>query len=218
VNGGNSALASVTRNAPQEKLSAADRLRATALNQRLIGDTEAVDSAMQRLAISETNNTNSAQYLAPKSVDSVLGGGEGGGPGGGVIVRGPSLRVIRSHRLSQNTSSPAPEKLSYNDPKGIVSVVAAPAPAVADAQRSVQSSQSSSGAAANESGATDGTQSAPGTSLSTEPKPFELAFSSWNVYLKFNDSVVTDIFVGQLQSTIQCMTCNHRLVVALGSF
>jgi hypothetical protein len=33
---------------------------------------------------------------------------------------------------------------------------------------------------------------------------------SWNNYLKKNDSIITDIFGGQLQSTIECLTCHHR--------
>ena len=33
---------------------------------------------------------------------------------------------------------------------------------------------------------------------------------AWMKYLKLNDSVVTDIFAGQLQSTIECLTCRHR--------
>lgn len=35
---------------------------------------------------------------------------------------------------------------------------------------------------------------------------------AWGKYLKLNDSVITDIFAGQLQSTIECSTCHHRLV------
>eukprot|EP01032_Pedospumella_encystans_P029593 gene29593-33414_t len=33
---------------------------------------------------------------------------------------------------------------------------------------------------------------------------------AWSKYLKLNDSVITDLFAGQLQSTIECMTCHHR--------
>lgn len=33
---------------------------------------------------------------------------------------------------------------------------------------------------------------------------------SWNNHMKKNDSVITDIFGGQLQSTIECLTCHHR--------
>lgn len=33
---------------------------------------------------------------------------------------------------------------------------------------------------------------------------------AWNSYLTLNDSVVTDIFAGQLQSTIECLTCRNR--------
>jgi hypothetical protein len=33
---------------------------------------------------------------------------------------------------------------------------------------------------------------------------------SWNNYLKKNDSIITDVFGGQLQSTIECLTCHHR--------
>jgi hypothetical protein len=33
---------------------------------------------------------------------------------------------------------------------------------------------------------------------------------AWDKYLKLNDSIVTDIFAGQLQSTIECLTCHHR--------
>lgn len=33
---------------------------------------------------------------------------------------------------------------------------------------------------------------------------------AWLSYLDLNDSVVTDIFAGQLQSTIECLTCKNR--------
>jgi ubiquitin carboxyl-terminal hydrolase 2/21 len=33
---------------------------------------------------------------------------------------------------------------------------------------------------------------------------------AWNSYLTLNDSVVTDIFAGQLQSTIECLTCRNK--------
>lgn len=40
---------------------------------------------------------------------------------------------------------------------------------------------------------------------------------AWGKYLKLNDSVITDIFAGQLQSTIECSTCHHRLYTISGS-
>lgn len=33
---------------------------------------------------------------------------------------------------------------------------------------------------------------------------------AWDAYMRFNDSVVADIFAGQLQSTVTCLTCKHR--------
>ena len=36
------------------------------------------------------------------------------------------------------------------------------------------------------------------------------ALLAWSKYLKLNDSVITDLFAGQLQSTIECATCHHR--------
>ena len=36
------------------------------------------------------------------------------------------------------------------------------------------------------------------------------AEKAWLGYLKMNESVVTDIFAGQLQSTIECLTCRSR--------
>jgi hypothetical protein len=38
----------------------------------------------------------------------------------------------------------------------------------------------------------------------------EEAMNAWDRYLKFNDSIITDIFGGLLQSTVQCLTCQHR--------
>jgi ubiquitin C-terminal hydrolase len=38
----------------------------------------------------------------------------------------------------------------------------------------------------------------------------EEATKAWDRYLKFNDSIITDIFGGLLQSTVQCLTCQHR--------
>jgi ubiquitin C-terminal hydrolase len=39
---------------------------------------------------------------------------------------------------------------------------------------------------------------------------FEASTSSWKTYLKFNDSIITDIFAGQLQSTVECLTCHEK--------
>jgi hypothetical protein len=36
------------------------------------------------------------------------------------------------------------------------------------------------------------------------------ALQSWDRYLKLNDSVITDIFGGLLQSTVQCSHCHHK--------
>lgn len=36
------------------------------------------------------------------------------------------------------------------------------------------------------------------------------AARGWQSYLKFNNSVITDIFAGQLQSTIECLTCRTK--------
>lgn len=33
---------------------------------------------------------------------------------------------------------------------------------------------------------------------------------AWTAYLAKNDSIITDIFGGQLQSSIECLTCHHR--------
>jgi uncharacterized UBP type Zn finger protein len=38
----------------------------------------------------------------------------------------------------------------------------------------------------------------------------EMANDAWQQYLDFNDSIVTDIFAGQLQSTIECLTCTNK--------
>ncbi len=38
----------------------------------------------------------------------------------------------------------------------------------------------------------------------------EAATKAWNSYLNHNDSIITDLFAGQLQSTIECLHCHHR--------
>ena len=51
------------------------------------------------------------------------------------------------------------------------------------------------------------------TTNATEEQPQDLlsvAKQSWTTYLKYNDSVITDIFGGQLQSTVECLTCHNR--------
>ena len=47
--------------------------------------------------------------------------------------------------------------------------------------------------------------------LTTEARRVEHeARKAWNSYLSHNDSVVTDIFAGQLQGTVECTECKHR--------
>lgn len=36
------------------------------------------------------------------------------------------------------------------------------------------------------------------------------AADSWNCYLSQNDSIITDLFSGQLQSTVECLVCHHK--------
>ena len=37
----------------------------------------------------------------------------------------------------------------------------------------------------------------------------QAAFKAWQSYLRLNDSVVTDLFAGMLQSTLECQTCKN---------
>jgi len=51
------------------------------------------------------------------------------------------------------------------------------------------------------------------SSTAPEPpamSPSEEASKAWANYLRHNDSIVTDIFAGQMQSTVECMTCGHK--------
>lgn len=41
---------------------------------------------------------------------------------------------------------------------------------------------------------------------------FDKAIVSWNLARSNNDSVITDIFAGQLQSTVTCHGCSHSSV------
>jgi ubiquitin C-terminal hydrolase len=43
-----------------------------------------------------------------------------------------------------------------------------------------------------------------------QPSIQEEAEKAWKAYMKFNDSVISDLFAGQLQSTIECSSCQHR--------
>ena len=45
----------------------------------------------------------------------------------------------------------------------------------------------------------------------------EAATKAWNSYLNHNDSIITDLFAGQLQSTIECLHCHHRYAVILSA-
>ena len=56
------------------------------------------------------------------------------------------------------------------------------------------------------SGKEGGGSGGSGSSRSVE----EEATRSWTVYMRFNDSVVADLFAGQLQSTVTCLTCSER--------
>jgi ubiquitin C-terminal hydrolase len=39
--------------------------------------------------------------------------------------------------------------------------------------------------------------------------PHVQAEQSWQTYMKLNNSIVTDLFAGQLQSSLECQTCKH---------
>ncbi len=40
--------------------------------------------------------------------------------------------------------------------------------------------------------------------------PQQAAYKAWQGYMKLNDSVVTDLFGGMLQSTLECQTCKNK--------
>jgi hypothetical protein len=40
--------------------------------------------------------------------------------------------------------------------------------------------------------------------------PVQQAKKAWMSYLRLNDSIITDIFAGQLQSTIRCSICHYK--------
>lgn len=42
------------------------------------------------------------------------------------------------------------------------------------------------------------------------PSLDEEAAVAWKRYLQLNDSIITDLFAGMLQSTIECLTCHHK--------
>lgn len=46
-----------------------------------------------------------------------------------------------------------------------------------------------------------------------EKQAVKEAEKAWLGYLEMNESVVTDIFAGQLQSTIECLTCRSRYIL-----
>jgi hypothetical protein len=50
-----------------------------------------------------------------------------------------------------------------------------------------------------------------------EKQAVKEAEKAWLGYLEMNESVVTDIFAGQLQSTIECLTCRSRYILPLYS-
>jgi hypothetical protein len=49
----------------------------------------------------------------------------------------------------------------------------------------------------------------PAESESTKPSPSE-SQQAWRHYLAKNDSIITEVFGGQLQSSIECLTCHHK--------
>ena len=60
-------------------------------------------------------------------------------------------------------------------------------------------------------------QPAAATATATAPAPAPTvvdptaeAAKAWHSYLRKNDSVITDLFAGQMQSVIECQTCHHR--------
>lgn len=53
----------------------------------------------------------------------------------------------------------------------------------------------------------------PVTTTTAVPTPLDCAAQadkSWQDYVRKNDSIITDIFAGQLQSTVECLFCNHK--------
>ena len=60
----------------------------------------------------------------------------------------------------------------------------------------------------------DGDNTAPKSDNNNSNSYLEICMNesrkAWNQYLKMNDSIITDIFGGQLQSTITCLTCHNK--------
>lgn len=84
------------------------------------------------------------------------------------------------------------------------------------ASKTVILSSSSSGGSdgAGNSAIEIASTSSPAVTLSTDESsiPSVEADKAWSQYLEKNNSVISDIFAGQLQSTIECTHCKHRSI------
>lgn len=83
-------------------------------------------------------------------------------------------------------------------------------PRKSPAHRHPHAEHATAGAAEDLAAMALGTSSTDDIQLDSAALAAKEARQSWDKYLKLNDSIVTDIFAGQLQSTIECLTCHHR--------
>ena len=117
---------------------------------------------------------------------------------------GNGLKIDVDIANNEDSSAMLVSQLTPSRPKGEKS----------SSRLSVGSGRKTPGSNTSSSSSLNGDSNGNATATNTnegQPKDLlSIAKQSWATYLKYNDSIITDIFGGQLQSTVECLSCHNR--------
>jgi hypothetical protein len=185
-------------------------LRGNSLNQRSSSEEDyaKIDPPSRRLSSSDgASGMEALKHQESDSLDGALSGGSDGRQE--VSIKGPSLSDISRASPRQTIGKSAiatggiDSTITQSSSSGKMGTF-----------RTLQ--QRARDRRGGDDGAIGAGEDADGATSPSSITPLHVEHAvdesekAWSAYLQKNDSIITDIFGGQLQSSIECLTCHHR--------